>query len=107
MNRWSVASFALAGLCACTAVAIVYTTHLTRASWADLGASRRAIDELAVEWSRLQIEQSTFAGHGRIERAARERLGMVQPSLEDSRLIVLREERTGGPDRRPGPEAPR
>ena len=89
MSRWSALSFALAGLCTCTAVGIVYTTHLTRMSWADLGVSRARIDELAVEWSRLQIEQSTFSGHGRIERAARERLGMVQPSLDDSRVIVL------------------
>ena len=92
MSRWSAVSFALAALCTCTAVAIVYTTHLTRMSWADLGASRRSMDELAVEWSRLQIEQSTFAGHGRIERTARDRLGMIQPSLDDSRMIVLRGE---------------
>ncbi len=98
MTRWSIAAFVLAGLCTCTAVAIVYTTHLTRMSWADLGASRRTIDELAVEWSRLQIEQSTFAGNGRIERTARERLGMVQPSLDDTRMIVLRAD---------GAEAPR
>ena len=90
MTRWSALSFALAGLCTCTALAIVYTTHLTRMSWAELGASRDQIDDLAVEWSRLQIEQSTFSGHGRIERAARERLGMVQPSLDESRVIVLR-----------------
>lgn len=89
MNRWNIASFVLAGLCTCSAVGIVYTTHLTRMSWADLGTSRRTIDELAVEWSRLQIEQSTFAGNGRVERTAKDRLGMVQPSLEDSRMIEL------------------
>ena len=97
MSRWSALAFALAALCTCTAVAIVYTTHLTRTSWAELGASRARIDDLAIEWSRLQIEQSTFSGHGRIERAARERLGMVQPSLAESRVIELGH-RDGGRD---------
>ena len=88
MNRWSVLSLMLAGLAACSAVAVAYSQHLSRAAWADISTSQASIDELDVQWSQLQIEQSTFSGHGRIERAARDRLGMVYPSLKSSRMIV-------------------
>jgi cell division protein FtsL len=35
---------------------------------------------LEVEWGQLQLEQSTWAGHARIEKAARERLRMITPT---------------------------
>jgi cell division protein FtsL len=35
--------------------------------------------ELDVEWGQLQLEQSTWAGHARIERIARDKLGMRPP----------------------------
>ena len=84
----SIAALVLAGLCCCTAVAVVYTKHLSRAAWADISVSRMAIDDLSVEWSRLQIEEGTFSDHGRVERAASDRLGMKFPAFEDTRLIV-------------------
>jgi len=89
MNRWSILSIVLAALCACSAVTVAWSQHLSRAAWADISQSRRAVEGLAVRWSQLQIEQSTFSEHGRIERAARERLSMSHPTLESSRLIVL------------------
>ncbi len=36
--------------------------------------------ELEVEWGQLQLEQSTWAAHARIEKIARERLGMKVPA---------------------------
>jgi cell division protein FtsL len=35
--------------------------------------------QLEVEWGQLQLEQSTWAGHPRIEKIARELLGMRPP----------------------------
>lgn len=93
IDRWSLFAVALAALCCCSAIAIVYTTHLSRSVWADISSSRSLIDELNVEWGRLQIEESTFSDHGRIERAAVERLGMSHPSLEDTQFIVSGEVR--------------
>ena len=89
MNRWSVLSIALAGLCACSALSVAWSQHLSRAAWSDISRSRAAIDELSVRWSRLQIEQGTFSEYGRIERAASGRLGMEHPTLQSSRMIVL------------------
>ena len=83
---------ALAALVASSAVAVVYSQHLSREAYAELGANRRVLDALDAQWSRLQIEQSTFAGHARIERTARESLGMRLPGPDDS-VLIAREHR--------------
>lgn len=88
VDALSIAALALAGMCCCSAVAVVYTKHLSRAAWADISVSRIAIDDLIVEWSRLQIEEGTFSDHGRVERAATDRLSMQYPGFEQTRLIV-------------------
>lgn len=77
----------LAAFCCSTAVAVVYTTHLSRQAYAEIGRSRQALDDIQVQLSRLQIEESTFSGHDRIERTARESLGMRLPGLEESIMI--------------------
>ena len=88
MNGAAILAALLAALCTSSAVAVVYAQHLSRQSYAEISANRRAIDELDVQWSRLQIEQSTFSSHERIERTARESLGMRLPGLEGSVMIV-------------------
>lgn len=80
----------LAALCCSSALAVVYSTHLSREAYASNSRVRSAIDEIEVQWSRLQIEASTFSGHERIERTARESLGMQLPALADSAMIVSR-----------------
>ena len=92
MNASGMLAALLAALCCSSAVAVVYTKHLSRQAYAELSADRAVIDELDVQWSRLQIEESTFAGHGRIERIARESLGMRLPGLEGSLMIARRVE---------------
>ena len=88
MTGSAVAAAALAALVSSSAVAVAYTQHLTRQAYAEISANRAAANELDVQWSRLQIEQSTFAGHERIERTARETLGMRLPGPEGSVMIV-------------------
>ena len=39
----------------------------------------RERDRLEIEWGQLQLEQSTWAAHARIEKVARERLHMKPP----------------------------
>jgi cell division protein FtsL len=38
-----------------------------------------ALPQLEVEWGQLQLEQSTWAAHARIEKLAREKLAMRPP----------------------------
>ena len=44
-------------------------------------------DELEGEWSRLQLELAAWATAPRIERLARERLGMVTPAPKDIGIV--------------------
>lgn len=88
MSRTIMASLALAALCFCSALAVVFSKHLTREAYAEISENRTLINELDVQWSQLQIEESTFSAYGLIERQARERLKMSFPGLEGSVMIV-------------------
>lgn len=72
----------------CSALAIVFTKHLTRQAYIEISINQRLIDELGVQWSQLQIEESTFSEYGLIEREARDRLGMRFPGLDGSVVIA-------------------
>ncbi len=66
-----------------SAVAVIYAKHLNRKSFTLLQTLQFERDEMNIEWGQLQLEQSTFATHNVIERAARERLNMELPSQKD------------------------
>ena len=83
---------ALAAANFCTAVAVVYSKHLSRGATTDISRNQYQIDELDVQWSQLQIEEGTFSEHGLVERTARDRLGMVLPGIDDSKMIVRQNE---------------
>ena len=59
-----------------TGVGIVYSKHSVRKAFIELQDLNNSFDELQVEWGRLQLEQSAWATHGRIEKLAREELKM-------------------------------
>lgn len=63
-----------------TALGVVYTQHQARKSFVELQALHKMRDDLNIEWGRLQLEQSTWATHGRIEVIARDKLDMMIPS---------------------------
>ncbi len=88
MRQVAVTAALLAAACVCSAVAVVYTKHLSRNGYAEISRNQKQIDNLDVQWSQLQIEESTFSGHGRVERTAQDRLGMSVPGLQDSIMIV-------------------
>ncbi len=88
MNRIMILVCVLAAINVCTAVAVVYSKHLSRERYAQISQSQKLIDELDVQWSQLQIEESTFSEHGRVERTARDRLDMVLPGVEGSVMIA-------------------
>lgn len=66
-------------VCVVSAMALVYTKHEARKLFIDLEQLTAARDELNIEWGRLQIEQSTWATHARIERVAAEELALSRP----------------------------
>ncbi len=88
MSRLSFVLVALAAINVCTAVAVVYSKHLSRQRYAQLSQNQQIIDELDVQWSQLQIEESTFSEHGLVDRTARDRLGMVLPGHKGIVMIT-------------------
>ncbi|MDH5611653.1 MAG: cell division protein FtsL [Gammaproteobacteria bacterium] len=66
-----------------SAVLLVYSKHQSRKLFVELQGLKHQVDELNTEWGQLQLEQSAWSGHGRIEQVARERLSMVMPSAEE------------------------
>ncbi len=77
----------LAALCFAGALGVVYSKHLSRQRYIELSEVQSIIDDLDIEWSRLQIEESTFSRHGLVEKIATQRLDMVFP--EGNSVIVV------------------
>ncbi|MGI9239007.1 MAG: cell division protein FtsL [Woeseiaceae bacterium] len=79
--------FVFALVCVLSAVAIVYTKHESRKLFVELEALTHERDGLNIEWGQLQIEQSTWAQHARIEQVATEDLSLVRPSASEIYVI--------------------
>ena len=66
-----------------SAVLLIYSKHQSRKLFVEVEQLRYEVDSLNTEWSQLQLEQSAWSGHGRIERIARKQLSMVMPDPND------------------------
>ncbi|HSS63906.1 MAG TPA: cell division protein FtsL [Gammaproteobacteria bacterium] len=77
----------LACLLLLSSVALVYVQHRHRALYVELQSLERERDSLEVEWGKLQLEQSTWATHERIESLARKRLGLRVPPISETVLV--------------------
>lgn len=78
----------LGGAVIISALAVVYAKYQSRTLFVELQSLNRARDAMDVEWGQLQLEQSTWTDHGRIEGVARSRLGMLLP--EPNQIVVVR-----------------
>lgn len=74
-------------VCMMSAIAMVYTKHESRKQFVELEKLTTERDELNIEWGQLQIEQSTWATHARIERVASEELSLVRPKSTEIYVI--------------------
>jgi cell division protein FtsL len=74
-------------VCVISAIALVYAKHESRKLFVELEQLTTERDELNIEWGQLQIEQSTWATHARIERVALEELALVRPKSTEIYLI--------------------
>jgi len=66
-----------------SAIMLIYSKHQSRKLFVELQSIKHQINELNTEWGQLQLEQSAWSGHGRIERVARERLSMIMPNADE------------------------
>ena len=74
-------------VCVVSALALIYTKHESRKLFVDLEQLTKDRDELNIEWGQLQIEQSTWATHARIERVALEDLSLARPKSTEIYVI--------------------
>ncbi len=79
--------FVFAIVCVLSAVALVYTKHESRKLFIELEGLTHERDELNIEWGQLQIEQSTWAQHARIEQVATDDLALVRPATTEIFVI--------------------
>jgi len=76
-----------AAVCVMSAMALVYTKHEARKLFVELETLTHERDDLSIEWGQLQIEQSTWATHARIEQVAADRLSLVRP--QSTEIFVI------------------
>lgn len=81
----NVNAFVLLALVLGSAVGVVYAKHKARVLFAETQRLEQEVDALQTEWGLLHLEQNTWGEHSRIERIARNRLGMKLP---DRKSIV-------------------
>jgi len=70
-----------------SSLGVVYAKHEARTRFYELQKLTQRRDDLEIEWGQLQLEQSTWATHGRVEQVARDDLHMTIPQAGDLRLV--------------------
>ena len=77
----------LVALAVASALGVVAAQHHARKLFTALEREQTRAHGLEVEWGQLQLEQTTWAAHGRVEKLARERLGLRPPVA--GQVVVL------------------
>ena len=77
----------LLGILIACGLALVTSQHQARKLYVELQKEQELAKRLEVEWGQLQLEQSTWAMHSRIEKIAARNLGMRVPPA--SRIQVV------------------
>lgn len=82
-----VLGFVLTGLVMASAIGCIYAKHESRKLFTELQAMIDERDQLEVEWGRLQIEQSMWSTHARVEQLARQQMHMRSPRSDEIQLM--------------------
>jgi cell division protein FtsL len=84
MSRLSLLLFALLVACA---LALVSSQHRARVLFVELQREQERARQLDIEYGQLQLEQSTWAMHSRVERIAASYLNMCVPPAARVRVV--------------------
>ena len=74
-------------VCLASAISLVYTKHESRKLFVEHERLLSERDALNIEWGQLEIEQSTWATHARIEKVAIEDLALNRPGASEIFVI--------------------
>ncbi len=77
----------LSGLIVASALALVYIRHTNRSLHIALQKIQMSRDELHVVWTQLKLEHGTLGSDVRVERIARDQLGMISPNPKEITVI--------------------
>lgn len=86
MSRFNLILAVIAVLCA---LGVVTSQHRARKLFVELEREQEVTRSLEVEWGQLQLEQSTWAKHARIEKLAGDRLQMRAPQPAKVQIVPL------------------
>ena len=84
MSRVNLALLALVVACA---LGVITSQHQSRKLFVELEAEQAASGKLAEEWTQLELEQSTWATHKRVEAVASRNLGMRLPDAATTVVV--------------------
>ena len=70
-----------------SALGVVYAREQNRRLFVDYTQLQKEHDDLNVEYSRLELEQATWAETNRIDQIARGQLGMIAPAPADTVVV--------------------
>ena len=71
-----------------SSLGVVYAKQEARSRFNELQQLVKARDDLDIEWGQLQLEQSTWATHGRVERIAHDEIHLFIPQATDLRIVT-------------------
>lgn len=77
------------------AMGVVTSQHKARKMFVDLQQEETQAKQMEIEWGQLQLEQSTWAMHARIEKIASSYLQMVVPDPAKTQIIPLQAQSRG------------
>jgi cell division protein FtsL len=79
------------------ALLLITSQYKARKLVNELELEQEKTKQLEIEWGQLQLEQSTWAVPGRVEKLARERLHMVNPDPRRSVVVPIQPVTHSGP----------
>ena len=85
MARLTLVFFAILVACA---LGLVTSQHKARKLYVELQNEQERTKRLEVEWGQLQLEQQTWAMHGRVEKIASDQLDMRVPTPSRIQLVA-------------------
>ena len=72
---------------AASAIAVAWSAHLTNKCYTRIQVVTKEHDDLAHVYEQLLLERSAYTGYSRIDKLARQQLGMVTPLAEQMQVL--------------------
>jgi len=71
------------------AIGVITSQHQARKRFVELESEQGSARKLSEEWTQLQLEQSTWATHKRVEAVAAKGLGMRLPDASSTVVVTV------------------